>query len=352
MTTNPRAVRRRRVRGAVRTLNPSYFALVMATGIVSVGLRDRGVPWLSAALLWLSAAAYLVLVVLYAWRAAASATRMRGDLADPSRGFGFFTFVAGTNVLGTRLALAGHRGTAAVLLVVGVAGWLVLGYLIPWAAAFGSADRPVVADANGTWFVWAVATQSVAVLTASIEPAAGTGRNELALLAVACWSIGAFLYAAVGVLTAARLLLYELRPVDLTPPYWVAMGATAITVLAGTRIAQMAPAPVLTATHNLIIGASVVFWAFGSWLIPALVAAGWWRHVSHRVPLRYEVSWWSIIFPLGMYGAASRALGDAAHLSLVSAIGRDEVWIALAAWIAAFVAMLAHLARTLRGDPG
>ncbi|EFD53842.1 conserved hypothetical protein [Mycobacterium tuberculosis 02_1987] len=40
-----------------------------------------------------------------------------------------------------------------------------------------------------------------------------------------------FLYVAVGSLVVARLLLYPLRPADLTPPYWVAMGATAITVL-------------------------------------------------------------------------------------------------------------------------
>lgn len=34
-----------------------------------------------------------------------------------------------------------------------------------------------------------------------------------------------FLYVAVGSLVVARLLLYPLRPADLTPPYWVAMGA-------------------------------------------------------------------------------------------------------------------------------
>jgi len=31
------------------------------------------------------------------------------DLADPGLGFGFFTFIAGTDVLGTRLAADGHH---------------------------------------------------------------------------------------------------------------------------------------------------------------------------------------------------------------------------------------------------
>jgi tellurite resistance protein TehA-like permease len=118
-------------------------------------------------------------------------------------------------------------------------------------------------------------------------------RRELALLAVFSWSVGVFLYAAAGIFVAARLLVYELRPADLTPPYWVARGATAITVVAGARIVQMADAPMVAATRGLIAGASVMFWAFGTWLIPALVAAGVWRHVVHRVPLRYEATLWS-----------------------------------------------------------
>jgi len=58
-----------------------------------------------------------------------------------------------------------------------------------------------------------------------------------------------------GIFVAARMLLYPLRPADLTPPYWVAMGATAITVLAGARIVQMADAPMVAATRGLIAGA-------------------------------------------------------------------------------------------------
>lgn len=85
----------------------------------------------------------------------------------------------------------------------------------------------------------------------------------------------------------------------------------------------------------------------GTWLIPALVAAGWWRHVLHRVPLRYEATWWSVVFPLGMYGVASHYLGAADRLPIVRVIGDGEIWLAFAAWVITAVAMLVHLARTL-----
>jgi tellurite resistance protein TehA-like permease len=259
--------------------------------------------------------------------------------------------VAGTDVLGSRLAIGAHQHTALALLAVGWVGWLVLGYVVPWTAVLSHARPPVLQDANGTWFIWVVASQSLAVLAAALEPSVGVGRRELALLAVFSWAVGIFLYAAVGIIVAARMLLYPLRPVDLTPPYWVAMGATAITVVAGARIVQMADAPMVEATRGLAAGTSVVFWAFGSWLIPALIAAGVWRHVVHRIPLRYEATLWSVVFPLGMYAVGAHYLGQADHLPIVKAIGADESWVALAAWLATFAAMLNHLAHTLAAAP-
>lgn len=346
MPRTSRAVPAAGIGSAVRALNPGSFALVMATGIVSIAMYNHHAEALSVALLWVAIVAYAVLVVLYGWRLIAFTDAVRADLADPGRAFGFFTFVAGTCVLGTRIIADGHHTIALVLLTVGWLAWLVLGYVVPWTAALGTARRPVIRYANGTWFIWAVASQSVAVLSAALEPVIANGRDSLALLAVFSWSIGVFLYAAGGVFVAARMLTYPLRPADLTPPYWVAMGATAITVVAGARIVQMADAPMVTVTRGLIAGASVVFWVFGTWLIPPLVAAGVWRHIVHRIPLRYEAALWSVVFPLGMYGVGGHFLGEADHLPVLRAIGANESWVALAAWGLTFLAMLRYLAKT------
>ena len=337
------------MREGVRSLHPGYFALVMATGIVSIAMANHDVRWLSVAMLWLAAAEYAILVVLTSWRAISFRAALAEDLADPRRAFGFFTFVAATDVLGTRLAFDAHHTAALVLLAVGWVAWLVLGYTVPWTAVLSQTKRPVLNLANGTWFIWVVASQSIAVLAAALEPVIASGRRELALLAVFSWSVGIFLYAAAGIFVAARMLLYDLRPEDLTPPYWVAMGATAITVVAGARIVRMADAPMVAATRGLVAGTSVVFWAFGTWLIPPLVAAGVWRHIVHKVPLRYEAPMWSVIFPLGMYGVGGHFLGQADHLPIVEDIGAYESWVALAAWAVTFVAMLVHLARPLSG---
>ena len=91
--------------------HPGYFALVMASGIISVGMKLQGYAAVSVLLEVVAAAAFAVLLVLTAWRAIAYREAMTGDLADPERAFGYFTFVAGADVLGVRLSMDGHYRT-------------------------------------------------------------------------------------------------------------------------------------------------------------------------------------------------------------------------------------------------
>jgi tellurite resistance protein TehA-like permease len=40
-------------------------------------------------------------------------------------------------------------------------------------------------------------------------------------------------------------------------------------------------------------------------------------HFTHRIPVRYDPTWWSVVFPLGMYGVGGYYLGQADHLPIV-----------------------------------
>lgn len=324
----------------VRTLNPGYFAMVMATGIISIAGKVQGWDALSVVLLWIAGIAYAVLWALTLLRVIRHRQALAMDLRVPGRTFGFFTTVAATGVLGSRLVLDGHVTAALVLLAIAVMLFVILGYTLPPLAFSARTGQPQLARADGTWFLWVVATQAVAVLAAGIAPHVSEGRAELALLAVLCWSVGVFLYMAVALFVASRIFMYHPHPDQLTGAYWIAMGATAITVVAGATIGEMADAPILTITRGTIEAVSVFFWAFGTWLVPPLLFAGWWRHIRHHFPIRYDVSVWSIVFPLGMYGVGSRQLGIVNEMPLLDQIGRVELWVAVLAWGITFAGFL------------
>lgn len=336
-----------RIDDGVRTLSPVYFALVMATGVISLGLDLEGFHAASIVLFSIAALAYAIILVMTVWRVLRHRDAFVADLANPATAFGFFTFVAGTNVLAARATAQAWHGMALALLVLAGASWLILGYVVPWMAALGRATHPVLPRANGSWFIWVVASQSVAVTTASLEPDFRWARDAFAAFAVLGWAVGIFLYGIVGVCVVMRMLLYDVRAADLGHPYWVTMGAAAITVLAGAMIVDMDASPVVDSVRALVAGSSVLFWAFATWLIPALVAVDWWRHVRRRLPLSYEPGLWGMVFPLGMYAVAGLYLGHADRLPLAGRIGDVALWVALAVWLVVFVAMLRRLGSRL-----
>jgi tellurite resistance protein TehA-like permease len=161
----------------VRDLSPGYFALVMATGILSTAADQDGAAMLSRALLVLTIVCYLVLLAATSWRLARYRAEFLADGTDPALAFTMFTFVAGSDVLGARLA-----------------------------------------------------------------------------------------------------------------------------------------------------------------------GLGVWRHLVHRVPLRYEPGLGSLAFPLGMYCVASEALGRALRVRWLVSVGHAGTWAALAVWVVLFAAMLVSLA--------
>ncbi len=325
----------------IRDLNPGYFALVMATGILSTAADQDGAAMLSAVLLVLTILCYLVLLAAYGWRLASYRAEFLADAADPAVAFSFFTFVAGSNVLGARLAPAGYGTIAEILLVLAGVAWLLLSYGIPLALITRRGAGSVLAGSNGTWFLSIVGTQSIVVALAALAAPLPSG---LAALAVALWAVGVMLYLIVATLVLARLLHFPVRPADVIPAYWVSMGATAISVLAGAKLLGLPASPLLTAMHPVVVGLSAVLWAFGTWLIPLLAGLGVWRHVAGRVPLRYEPGLWSLAFPLGMYCVASETLGHAVHVPWLVSVGHDGMWLALGVWAVLFAAMLGSLA--------
>jgi len=54
------------------------------------------------------------------------------------------------------------------------------------------------------------------------------------------------------------------------------------------------------------------------------------------------------VFPVGMYGVASRELGKALHVSWLVTLGSDEAWLAFAVWAVVFLAMLGSFLGPLR----
>jgi tellurite resistance protein TehA-like permease len=337
---------------AVRDLNPGYFAFVMATGIISTGTFLLGPSWLSRTLLVAACAGLVVLGAALAARLWFFRAEVAADVNAPDRVFGFFTIIAGLDVLGVRFAFAGHPVVTAVLGGLGAAVWLILNYGVPASLLLARTRDSVLGGVNGTWLLWIVATQSLALTAATLVAAWPSQSTLLATFAIGLWCVGLVLYLMVVTLIMLRWLTVPMTPATAGSPYWILMGATAISVLAAARdLGLPADISVLRDTAGFIEGFAFTLWAFGTWWVPLLIILGFWRHVRRHWPLTYEPALWSVVFPLGMYSVATLTFGKVAHLTFMEGLAHVVLWVAVAGWVLVAVAFLVQLARHLKEPP-
>jgi tellurite resistance protein TehA-like permease len=334
-------------------LSPAYFGMVMATGIVSLGAWLLGMPRTALALLVLNVILYAVLWLLTVMRMARFPRRFFSDMIDHLRGPGFFTTVAGSSVLGGQLVvLSASYRAAAALWAVAVLLWIGLTYTI-FAAFTIKEHKPSLDEGiSGGWLLAVVATQSIGVLSALLAAHNGQPyKLELNFFALSMWLWGGMLYIWMMSLIFYRYVFFRFSPGDLAPPYWINMGAMAISTLTGSLLIMNSPdAPFLVSLLPFLKGFTVFYWATGTWWIPMLLVLALWRYVYKRFPLRYDPLYWGAVFPLGMYAASTHELAQAMSFHFLDFLPRVFLYVALAAWTAAFAGFVIDLARRIAGS--
>lgn len=317
------------------------FSLVMATGIVGIAAGHAGLHAVALALQVLATAALAACWIVVTGRIVRQPRALLADFADHARAPGHFTAVAGTAVVGSgALALSGSQSFSLALLAIATIAWLVLTYAIFGALVIARDKPPLARCLHGAWLLAVVAIQSLCVLATLVAPGlAPDARAHLELFALCAWLAGIGLYASLATLLLYRAVFLPFEPADLTPGWWITMGAMAISTLAGAELVVVAPAvPLLADMLPALRAGALLCWAVGSWWIPLLLVLHAWRHAVRGMPLRYDFGQWSAVFPLGMYSVASRTLGGALHADLLVTVGAAFTWIALAAWVATAIA--------------
>jgi tellurite resistance protein TehA-like permease len=318
----------------------------MATGIVALAVNAAGWPTGGHLLFWVNVAAYAVLWTLTVTRSIRHWPAVLTDLTSHARAPGFFTIVAGTGVLGSGCVQLHHSpGSGLALWVTTLVFWAGLSYTILPGLIEAEEKPDLEKGLSGVWLLTVVATQSVCVLGCLVVPhLPGDAIGPGLFTALCFWLVGGMLYLWLIALIFYRIMFRPLTAADLTPPYWINMGAMAISTLGGVTLVSAARwSEALVELTPFLKGLTLMFWATATWWLPLLLMLGIWRHGVKRYPLVYDHGYWGAVFPLGMYAVCTLRLAGEFGLPFLAPVGETVAWVALGAWSATAVGLVRHL---------
>ncbi|WP_225336536.1 tellurite resistance/C4-dicarboxylate transporter family protein [Halomicrobium urmianum] len=356
---------------ALRTLDPAYFGLAMSTGIVSIAFRGLGVEAVALPLSVFNVGCYALLVALFGAKTARFPGTVLADLRNSKRHWGTLTFVVATNTVGTQLVLFFDEVTAAAILwSTTVVATPVLLYYLFAVEIVGPRESAARERVDGAFLLAIVCMQSLAVLGALLADSLSTYVDEVVLLSMGYWGSGFVLYFVVVTVVTYRLLDGAVRPSDWTGPYWITMGAAAITTLAGATLGpRLSAFPAWEPYVEITLGITFLAWAIASWWIPLLlaidvwsfltaddgrppawvIAVPWARLAFGRRRNAYSPGAWGRVFPMGMYTACTVNLAGVHTFSPLGIVPAYWGWFALFVWGLTFVGMVRAAGRAIAG---
>ena len=333
----------------IRDLFPAYFALVMATGIVSIACHLLKMDFLAFPLFYLNVCFYIVLWLFTLVRIFRYPSHLLSDITNHRLAAGFLTIVAGTNVLGSQIVILTSNQTIALgLWILGLVLWIFLIYTFFMVMTVKEEKPPLESGINGAWLMIVVSTQSIAVLGMFLISRFAPWEEMFVYAMLGFYLLGCMFYILIISLIVYRFMFFKIGPEEMTPPYWINMGAVAITTLAGANILLRGNVPFLEGLVPFLKGFTLFFWASGTWWIPLLFLLGAWRHIYKRYPLTYHPLYWGLVFPLGMYTVCTFQLAKVMNLEFLMLIPKFFVFLALIAWLITMAGFVYRITTTIR----
>ena len=311
---------RNRLIAVVDKLPPNAFAAVMATGIFGVALTRIVSASVGAVLFVIAEVILLALVAGMITRAVRDPRGVVADARQIGRALGWWTFPTAIAVSATLADALGIPWMLWPALIVAALSWLFLCYVVLPTALSRPRSSPLADAVDGSWLLLVVSTQALAIVC---------GLAGAAVPAIVLWGTGIVLYLLLASALLSRLLRNS-GDGHAAPTVWIVMGATAVSALAATRIAN------IESLHPLVPfldGTAMMLWGFGSLSIPYLLLLGVRRYFIHRDPVRFEVGLWSVVFPLGMCATATHALAAVVHSDVLEVVAMVALVATAIAWV-------------------
>lgn len=333
----------------IRQFTPNWFTVSMGTGVVALIVSEfpmiKALTWqLGTGLWYFNILLFVLFSVLYGLRWAFYLHEAKQIFQHPS-----MSLFLGTIPMALATILNGFLkygqpiyGDTAVQIAQTL--WyadVVLALLVAWAVPFAMYrhQEHALQQMTAVWLLPIVACEVAASSGGLLlgHLAADTHAVAILLGSYVLWGVSVLPAFAILTILMLRLVLHKLPEKELAVSSWLALGpigtaALALLVLghqAPTLMASLGLAQLGQLFHQAGILASLILLGFGLWWLGIAVLTTL-HHAKQDLP--FNLGWWGLTFPLGVYTLAILNLAQQLNLAFLYAVGYAFAAILMLLW--------------------
>lgn len=333
----------------IRQFTPNWFTVSMGTGVVALIVSEfpmlKALTWqLGTGLWYFNILLFVLFSVLYGLRWAFYSHEAKQIFQHPS-----MSLFLGTIPMALATILNGFLkygqpiyGDTAVQIAQML--WyvdVVLALLVAWAVPFAMYrhQEHALQQMTAVWLLPIVACEVAASSGGLLlgHLAADTHAVAILLGSYVLWGVSVLPAFAILTILMLRLVLHKLPEKELAVSSWLALGPIGTASLALLVLGHQAPT--LMASLGLAqlgqlfqqagILASLILLGFGLWWLGIAVLTTL-HHAKQDLP--FNLGWWGLTFPLGVYTLAILTLAQQLNLAFLYAVGYAFAAILMLLW--------------------
>lgn len=346
-------------RDVIRQFTPNWFTMTMGTGVVALILPEfpfaQEILWQGATALWqFNAFVFIVFSLVYALRWLIYPQEAKQIFSHPSMALflgaipmGLATVLNGFLKYGVALYGDVAIQIAQVLWFVDAILAVGIGVLVPFCMFYKQEHQ--LHSMTAMWLLPIVACEVTATSGGLLLAHLAAGQQAVGILFASyiLWGMSVLPAFAILTILMLRLALHKLPGKELAISGWLALGPIGTGALALLVLGAQAP-QVLAYIQleqlgvffkNAGIVASFILFGFGVWWF-AIAVLTTLKHAATDLP--FNLGWWGLTFPLGVFTLAVLNLGHQLHVSFIVNTGLAFAAILMMLWVMV-------MAKTLKG---
>ena len=334
----------------IRHFTPNWFTVTMGTGVVALILPElpfaHSIMAHLAVLLWqFNIALFLMCSLLYVLRWIIYPTEAKQIFSHASMSLflgaipmALATIINGYLKFGIHLYGDWVVPFAQLLWYIDV----LLAVSIAWIVPFYMYNRQQheLQSMTAVWLLPIVACEVAAATGGLLLPHIAVGQQALGILlgGYVLWGISVLPAFAILTILMLRLALHKLPSKELAISSWLALGPIGTGALALLILGAQAP-QVLAVIDQQSLGlfcqqagivVSLILMGFGLWWLGIAVLTTL-KHAKTALP--FNLGWWGLTFPLGVFTLAVLNLAQQLHVSFIQSIGYALAVILIMLWL-------------------